>query len=156
MLIAAAAAATTVAFATVSRAVGPSVPACPTRASQTIPRGHAQHHFVRPGAIALRLCEYSGLNARRPLGLGRQRVIRSGVTIGRITHMFNTLRDFRRGIYSCMDDGSELLAVFGYGDTSVERVRVALSGCGGATNGRSGRWMTPRLQRRLLTLVKAR
>ena len=80
----------------------------------------------------------------------------SRLTIGRITHMFNRLSEPPRGIFCVRDDGTEMLAVFGYPNGNAEHVVVKLSGCPFTMNGRSTRWTTPRLKNRLLHLVNGR
>jgi hypothetical protein len=102
------------------------------------------------------LCRYSGVNFGDSQGLRQQRLIHGALTIGRITHTFDKLREPPRGIFCAKDDGSELLVVFLYPHASASRVTVKLTGCRFAMNGRSTRWSTPRLQHRLLHLVKGR
>ncbi len=104
----------------------------------------------------MRLCRYYGANWADSKGLRRQRLIRRGLTIDRITHTFNTLKEPPRGIFCMKDDGSELLVVFAYPHARAERVAVKLTGCPFATNEQGIRWATPRLQHRLLHLVKGR
>lgn len=132
------------------------VPVCPGHAPTLTPRGAALRHFVRPGAGAMLLCRYYGVNWGDSQGLRQQRVINGDLTIGRITRTFNKLHEPPRGIFCARDDGSELLVVFMYPNVSISRVAVKLTGCRFAMNGRSTRWSTPRLQHRLLNLVKRR
>jgi hypothetical protein len=140
---------------TASHATNASVPACPGHAPKLVSHGITDKRFVRPGASTMRLCRYYNINwGGHSLGLWQQRLIRGRVTIGRITHMFNGLSEAPRGILCVMDDGSEMSVEFGYPNGSSERVVVKLSGCPFTMNGRSTRWATPRLQRRLLNLVK--
>ena len=104
----------------------------------------------------MRICRYYGVNWGFPNGLRQQRLINAGLTISRITRTFNRLKEPPRGIFCVRDDGTELLVVFAYPNGSVERVVVKLSGCRFAMNGHATRWSTPRLQHRLLNLVKRR
>jgi hypothetical protein len=104
----------------------------------------------------MRLCRYFSVNWGFSQGLWQQRLIRSSVTIGGITHSFNKLHEPPRGIFCAKDDGSEMLVVFAYPNAAVERVVVKLSGCRFAMNGRSTRSMTAHLQHRLTHLVKSR
>jgi len=138
-------------YVTASPSAGTSVPACPGHAPlpQPAAKGAPLKHFVRPGATAMRLCPCycSTVNMW-------ERLYRSRVTIDGITGMFNRLRVPKPGTYMCpLDDGTELLVVFGYPNARTERVLVHLSGCEGATNGRSGRSMTARLYNHLLRLA---
>jgi hypothetical protein len=155
LLAAIAVAAVAAGSVTASHAARASVPACPGHAPKLVSSGAPAGPFVRPGATAMRLCRYYGVNWGDAQGLRRQRLIRASVTIGRITSTFNGLREPPRGIFCVRDDGSELLVVFGY-PNQAERVAVKLTGCRFAMNGRSTRWSTPRLQHRLLNLVKSR
>jgi hypothetical protein len=117
--------------------------------------GYPRKPFVRPGASAIWL-PYPVINSPDPQDRLRTRLIRSRVTIDRITHMFNTLGVPAPGVRSCpMDNGSELFVVFRYPTARAERVVVRLSGCGGASNGRAGRVMTGRLENHLMHLVGA-
>ena len=141
-------------YVTASHAARASVPACPGHAPKLGTRGVGTKHFVRPGATAMRLCRYYGVNWGDSQGLRQQRLIHGQLTIGGITRTFNGLHEPPRGIFCMKDDGSELLAVFGYPNATAQRVAVKLTGCRFAMNGRSTRWSTARLQHRLLNLVK--
>jgi hypothetical protein len=95
----------------------------------------------------VRVCGYDGPDY--------QRLIHNTATIRRITRAFNTLKAVQPGQYACpLDDGKEVLVLFGYRNGHAERVVVKLSGCAWAMNGRSSRWATVRLRNRLLNFVK--
>lgn len=149
-------AATGTGFVTASHAASSSVPPCPGHAPTLLSRGAPARGFVRPGAIAMRLCGYYGINWGDSHALRQKRLVRGDATISGITRSFNHLKKPPRGIFCARDDGSELLVVFGYPDGHAERIAVKLTGCRFAMNGRSTRWMTPRLQHRLVHLVKGR
>ena len=140
---------------TASRAASTTVPSCPGHAPKPVSQGLITKKFVRPGAIAMRLCRYYGINWGDSQGLRDQRLIHTGLTIRSITHTFNRLHDPPRGIFCMRDDASELLVVFGYPNTGAELVVVMLTGCRFALNGRSTRWSTRPLQHRLASLVKS-
>ena len=140
---------------TASRAASATVPSCPRHAPKPVSQGLTTKKFVRPDAIALRLCRYFGINWGDSQGLRDQRLIHSGLTIRSITHTFNRLKDPPRGIFCMKDDASELLVVFGYPNASAERVVVKLTGCRFTMNGRSTRWSTPHLQHHLVNLIKS-
>lgn len=131
------------------------IPACPGHAPKQI-AGAKTKSFVKPGATAMRLCRYYGNNWGFPYKLMRQRLIRRGASISSVTHTFNGLGVPPKGIFCMRDDDSKMLVVFSYQDGSSERVLVKLTGCPFTTNGRANRWATPRLQHRLLNLVKGR
>jgi hypothetical protein len=151
-------AAASVGCVTASHAASTSVPACP---------GHAPKFdsvdldvagaFVRPGATAMRLCRYYGINRADPKGLRQQRLIHGRLTVRHITRAFNKLKPAPRGIFCVRDDGTEMLVVFTYPHARAGRVVVKLTGCPFASNGgrtTQVRWATPRLLHRLLHLVK--
>jgi hypothetical protein len=153
-LLALAVAALAVGYATAGHAAATrAVPKCPAHAPEVVSLDVAGR-FVRPGATAVRLCRYYGDNWGFPYGLRRQRLLRSSLTIGRITHTFNRLKEPPRGIFCMKDDGSKMLVVFAYPHARPERVTVKLTGCRFATNGQGIRWSTPHLQHRLVHLVE--
>lgn len=143
-------------YVTASRAATAAVPACPGHAPKLTARGAGKKHFVRPGADAMRLCRYYGVNWADSQGLRQQNLVRGSLTVGLVTDTFNKLKEPPRGIFCMRDDASELLVVFAYPRGRAERVAVKLTGCRFAMNGRSTRWSTPRLQHRLLSLVESR
>jgi len=147
-------------YVTASHATSTRVPACPAHAPKMSTFDtQVGGDFVRPGANAMRLCRYYGINWGDSKGLRQQRLIHNSVTVGRITHTFNKLKAAPRGIFCVRDDGTEMLVVFAYPTARAERVVVKLSGCPFTSNGGAAqqvRWATPRLQHRLLHLVKGR
>ena len=62
LLIAALVAAAGAGCVTASRAASTSVPSCPRHAPKVGSQGLITKKFVRPGAIAMRLCRYFGIN----------------------------------------------------------------------------------------------
>jgi hypothetical protein len=131
-----------------------SAPSCPAQRPQAASLDVATSRFVRPGAVRLRLCRYASLNWGGRPPLTRDRVIDDRGTIARLIRALNRLRTPHGTYYCLMDDGSEILLLFGYADGGPARVVVELSGCRFATNGRSSRWTTPRLDRRLRALTR--
>jgi hypothetical protein len=138
---------------TASRAASAGVPTCPGHAPKTVSPVTARH-FVRQGATAMRLCRYYGVNWGFPYGLRQQRLIHNGATISSITATFNGLAKPPKGIFCMKDDDAKMLVVFGYANAPAEHVLVKMTGCPFTTNGRASRWATPRLQHRLINLVK--
>jgi hypothetical protein len=115
----------------------------------------ARPFMVRPGAVSLELCRYSGRNAPRPLHLSRSRRIRDHALVGRLTRELNGVPQ-RHGLYNCpMDDGSEIVLLFGYRDLSPQRVIVGLRGCHFITNGWTDRLGTSRQAARLVAQLTA-
>ena len=91
--------------------------------------------MLRSGAIAIRLCRYSGANARPPRSLTTSAETFNTSFIRRLTRELNTLPQ-PKGVYHCpMDDGKAILIEAGYRDLKPQHVVVGLSGCGWVTNG---------------------
>ena len=113
---------------------------CPSQAPQLhSPRGPGRREeLVSPQGVAARLCRYHGLNASSRLGLAHTRLITDISLVRSLARQLNSLPP-TRGTYSCpMDDGSEILLVFGYVARSPERVTVGVLGCKAVTNGHTG------------------
>jgi len=140
-------------YVAASHAGTAGTPSCPSHTPKKIAAVHTKS-FVRPGASAMRLCQYYGANWGLPYKLLRQRLIRRVAVISSLTHSFNGLGIPPKGIMCIRDDDSKMLVVFSYPDGGAERVLLKLTGCAFTTNGRVNRWGTPRLQHRLLNLVK--
>jgi hypothetical protein len=133
-----------------------SVPGCLPTAPQLVNLDVGTEPFIRPGAVALRLCEYYGFNwGGRPRALRRDRLIRNAATIAGVIRRFDALPLNRRGTFHCPnDDGSELGLVFGYPGRSTSGIAVQLTGCGEAVSKLSGRDTTLRLRDMLVRLVR--
>jgi hypothetical protein len=117
----------------------PRSPGCPLHAPPPVSLDVATPTVARRGATSLELCRYSGGNAPRPLRLTRSRFIRDLVLIRSLTRRLNTLPQ-RRGVFHCpLDDGSEVLMLFGHPRHSAQRIIVGLTGCRFVTNGRTSR-----------------
>jgi hypothetical protein len=119
---------------------GPSLaaaPPCPPSLPTLGARGPAQTVLVPTGARSLLLCSYRGLD---PPGqahqLERQRAVGAGPALNGLVREFDNL-PARSGLTSCpMDNGSAILALFGYAVLPTDEVSVGLSGCQVVTNGR--------------------
>jgi hypothetical protein len=114
---------------------------CPPRAPQLRVAGKLRSgtRFAQVGASVLVLCRYRGLNATPPRRLARARRIASVARITELTRILDSLPARGRRMYACpMDDGSEIVLLFGYRSRRPERVVVGLRGCMIITNGRVG------------------
>lgn len=133
-----------------------SVPHCAPTAPRLVNLDVGTRRFIRPGATALRLCQYFNINwGGKSHALWRARLIRSTTVIGDVIREFNALPLNRKGIYHCpADDGSEIGLVFAYPDGSTAGILVQLTGCGEAVSKLSGRSTTLRLRDELVRLVR--
>lgn len=160
-LLAAAVAALAVGYASTGHAASTSVvmPKCPSHAPKFTATLGTSSPFVRPKAQLIRLCRYYKNNWGFGQVLWRQRLIEKRATVSSLTKAFNKLQEPPRGIFCVRDDGSEMLVIFGYAETSQadsgkpERVVVKLSGCRFASNGEAVRSTTAPLHSRLLALA---
>jgi hypothetical protein len=133
-----------------------SVPGCLPTAPPLMNLDVATDPFIRPGAVALRLCEYHGFNwGGRGRALRRARLNRNTAAIAAVIRKFDALPLNRKGTFHCPnDDGSELGLLFFYPDRSTARILVQLTGCGEAVGKLSGRDTTLRLRDMLVRLVR--
>jgi hypothetical protein len=114
--------------------------ACPPRnRDELVSTGPGlRKQLVPSGSTSVTLCRYTPVYGRRAPLAGR--LLRSrqfgGATVSGLTRRFNRLRPPRQGASSCpSDDGSTLLALFGYPHRRPVAVTVALHGCPTARNG---------------------
>ena len=114
--------------------------------------------MVRPSAVLLELCRYSGANAPRPRQLVRSRTIQSVALIDRLIHELNTLPQAHGTFHCPSTDGSEVLLRFGYRARTPRYVIVGLTGCHFVTNGWTGRSgpspQSARLVKQLIALTR--
>jgi len=116
-------------------------------------RGSALHaRLVPAGATALELCRYRGLNP--PGGFGRlilsRRVTNAG-TVRSLAKGLDALPRVPSGAFDCpADDGSQVLAIFGYPRRDPVTIRVKMRGCQVVTNGVITRWATTAAGERLV------
>ena len=142
-------------YASTGHAASSSLPKCPAYAPKFTSVSGVSKHFVREGAVVMRLCRYYKNNWATGQTLWRQRLIDQSSTIDGLTRAFNRLKEPPRGIFCVKDDGSEMQLIFGYASGGVERVVVKLSGCRFTTNGKATRSTTPWLHKRLLSLANS-
>src|SRR5579862_4984692 len=117
-------------------AAGAATARC-ARSAPTLSASASQHELVPPGATAVLLCRYRGLNppatAHR---LVRGKVVTNTAEVKRLAAELNGLPKAHGRIACPMDDGSELVASFTYPDAAPATVSVGLTGCRMVTNGR--------------------
>ncbi len=117
-------------------------------------RRGSRHHLVPPGATTLTLCSYNGMNATRKLpqwGLKAIGVSSNAKTITALVRKLDALKP-QSGVFSCpMDDGTEIIAGFGYNSAPGNPVTVNVSGCESADNGHISRMI---LASNLVTLMR--
>jgi hypothetical protein len=116
----------------------PAASSCPARLPATVAsaRTGAGMELVPAGVRSLLLCSYRGLN---PAGtaheLDQTRRVRSAAELDWLVRTFNAL-PARSGLTGCpMDDGSAVLAIFGYRTAPPVEVSVGLTGCRVVQNG---------------------
>lgn len=133
-----------------------AVRSCPARApaepSGPAARGGAP--LVRAGATTVLLCRYRGLNPpTTALRLAARLVLRSPATIETLTRELDALPRASRLVMCPMDDGSEIVATFTHGASTLAVVDVGLSGCRLAHSGGATRSAIGPPGRRLLSLL---
>jgi hypothetical protein len=143
--------------ANASRATGalrcaPSKPAPPVAS-----RAGASTSLVPPGADAVLLCGYAGLNPPAKAGrLTGSRLVTAPAEVKLLTRELDAIAPTPPGVvFSCpMDDGSEILAVFAYPSGAADPVTVSVNGCTTATNGHVTRMAGAAIVGRLEALVR--
>jgi hypothetical protein len=122
-----------------ARAVPTAGPAgCAAKAPARIPPNPwpaARAKLAPAGAQAIRLCRYSGANARPRLRLTRSVLIERRGTVGGLVRQFDRL-PAPRGTFACpFDDGSEIVALLAYPGGHAVTISVGLRGCNTVANG---------------------
>jgi hypothetical protein len=98
--------------------------------------GPAMRQLAPPGATAIRLCRYSGLNGPHPLHLARSVTAPRGRLVRLLVREFDRLPRFAPGAIACpMDDGSQVVALLSYPGGHSVSISVGLTGCTRVTNG---------------------
>lgn len=125
-------------LATRSSARAPAPAACSPKAPATVPAERwtaARQILAPPGAGAIRLCRYSGLNAHPRLTLVNSRLLESHSLVEQLVTELDRLPP-HSGAVACPDDDlSQILAVLSYGDGHRVSISVGLTGCALVTNG---------------------
>ena len=136
----------------------PAPAACPDREPPSplrSARPGAGDELVPAGQDTVLLCRFAGLNGPGPrLGLLGAVRLTDGSTVNDLAAQMNQLPRGASGPVACPeDDGSEILAGFGYSAGPSDPVTVSLTGCTAATNGQISRVATSALLSRLKGLV---
>lgn len=96
----------------------------------------ARKRLAPPGAAAIRLCRYSGLNAHPPLTLAGGRLVRAPGLVAVLVADFDRLLAGSPGAVACpADDGSQILALLAYPGGRTVTISAGLTGCALVTNG---------------------
>lgn len=95
--------------------------------------------FVPGAPDRLLLCRYWGLNhGSRSLTLATKRLLREPGRVDLYARTLDHLQPWPEGTYACPeDDGSRILALFGYPEEAPAVVEISLTGCEGVANGRA-------------------
>jgi hypothetical protein len=97
---------------------------------------HASHKLVPAGARRAVLCRYAGLNDPSPHALAGSGALRSRRRVRALATRFNRLPEPGPQARACPnDDGSVVIARFGYRRAPEVTVWTGLSGCSQVTNG---------------------
>jgi len=131
-----------IAAAALSQASAPRPAACPPHPPSSLPAQRwraAEGQLAPAGAVAIRLCRYSGLNAHPKSALVSSRLLADPAVVRGIVTGFDRLPQMPRGIFCPMDDGSQILVFLAYRGGRELTIRVALTGCRIVTNGSVGR-----------------
>jgi hypothetical protein len=97
--------------------------------------GPARVQLAPAGVQAIRLCRYSGLNARPRLNLIGARLVQSPSVIGGLVRDLDRLPPFSGPIACPADDGSQIVLWLTYPSGHRVAVSVGLTGCDSVTNG---------------------
>lgn len=96
----------------------------------------ARHRLAPPGASAIRLCRYSGLNVHPRLTLVSSRLIEGSGLVRELVSEFDRLPAPPAGATACPgDDGSQIAALLSYRGGHVVTITVGLTGCDEVSNG---------------------
>ncbi len=115
----------------------------------------ASTRLVPASADSLLLCRYGGLNAGPNTGrLAASVTVKAAATLARLTSGFNALPRQRSGFHCPMDDGSAIIATFGYANGAPDPVQVGLKGCRTVSNGRLTRTATSPTGAALVSLLE--
>jgi hypothetical protein len=95
----------------------------------------ARRRVLPPGASAVRICRYLGLNTRHPGGLGQSVVITRPREIQRLAGELNHLRLGSLGAKCPADDASIIIILASYPHQRTLTIQVDLRGCNDVSNG---------------------
>lgn len=117
-------------------------PNCARRRPQRVLRTSwppAHHELMPRGAVAVRLCSYSGLGssyAKFPeLSLIRSRLVDTAGSVAGLSRDFNALPPVSERFVCPLDDGSEIVALIAYPNGRSLTITIRRTGCKHVTNG---------------------
>jgi len=114
----------------------------------------ARHELAPPGPSVIRLCRYSGLDARPPLSLLGSALVRSARTRHRLVRRLDSLPP-PPSIAACPNDSdTAIVAHLAYPRGRQVTVRIGLDGCRTATNGDVWRTAAGSVGDRLITQLE--
>jgi hypothetical protein len=124
---------------------------CPPRQPQRMVHTSwppAQHKLIPPGAVAARLCSYSGLGNSHgsfpPLSLMRSRLVDTAGPLARLAADYNALALVPQHNIQCpLADGSEIVAFIAYPGGQPLTITLRDDGCPEVTNGALLRFAYP-------------
>lgn len=116
---------------------------CPPRRPRRIVRTSwlpAHHELMPPGAVAARLCSYSGLGSSQgrfpPHSLTRSRLVDTAGPLADLAADFNALPTLPQPLIQCpLGDGSEIVAFITYPGGRSLTITLRNTGCAEVTNG---------------------
>jgi hypothetical protein len=124
-------------------AVSPVKPAVRAECAAAAPRlriagyvAPSAHVVAPPGAVALRLCRYSGVNAHPRRQLVRTADVRRRARVARLVGLLDRLPDMPSPVSCPNDDASRIVALVTYPRRRVLTLDIELSGCQTVSNGR--------------------
>lgn len=134
----------------------PSVPACADRYNGQPPRSAwppARRHVLPPGAKALRLCRYFGLNTPHPGALAASVAVTRPPQLRIFARELNSLRHGFPFAKCPADDGSVVEILAGYPRGRTLLISIDLRGCTGVSNGDGYSIASQRLLKRVERLT---
>lgn len=111
--------------------------------------GAARKELAPPGASAIRLCDYSGLNAKPRLTLASSRLLTSRILVRQLLSELDRIPRGPQGPHTCAaDEGAQIVALLSYTSGPEVAIKVGLDGCRSVSNGSVDRaafgWGAPR------------
>jgi hypothetical protein len=123
-------------------------------------RATAHGELAPSGALAIRLCRYSGLNAHPPQALVRVADVRSPARVAGLVRRLNRLPAMPSPVVCPNDDASQIVLLLSYPRSRTLTISAGLSGCTTVTNGGEHRTAArgdgPRLVRAMKRILRRR
>jgi hypothetical protein len=116
---------------------GVTAAGCAKSAPPALTSASTRTELVPPGATAVLLCRYRGLNpAATAHRLVRGKLVTNAAEVKRFVSELDGLPKLQGRVPCPMDDGSEITANFRYAHSTPVAVTVGLTGCRNVSNGR--------------------